>query len=118
VRGGRATVEDDAWGNVVAVVGLSDAFGSDALANLDESSHAEIIFVFDGVPDAKIERGARRPQGRTDWRLVGIFAQRGKNRPNRIGSTIAEILAVEGRNVRVRGLDAVDGTRCLISSQS
>jgi hypothetical protein len=41
---------------------------------------------------------------------VGIFAQRGKNRPNRPGATICTVLGVDGREIAVRGLDAIDGT--------
>lgn len=37
------------------------------------------------MPVEKIETGARHPRGNRDWPLVGIFAQRGKNRPNRLG---------------------------------
>ena len=44
---------------------------------------------------------------------MGIFAQRGKARPNRIGVTRATIVSVEGRTLRVRGLDAIDGTPVL-----
>jgi tRNA (Thr-GGU) A37 N-methylase len=57
--------------------------------------------------------GARHPRGRTDWPLVGIFAQRGKARPNRIGVTTCELVGVDGRRVLVRGLDAIDGTPVL-----
>lgn len=114
VRGGRAEVIDDNWGGVEAVIELdSDRFGPEALAGLDAFSHAEVIFLFDRVPDAKIETGARHPRGRKDWPLVGIFAQRGKNRPNRLGLTTCEIVAVEGTRLRLRGLDAVDGTPVL-----
>jgi tRNA (Thr-GGU) A37 N-methylase len=41
---------------------------------------------------------------------VGIFAQRAKGRPNRIGSTIVAIAGRRGRDLEVVGLDAVDGT--------
>jgi tRNA (Thr-GGU) A37 N-methylase len=41
---------------------------------------------------------------------VGIFAQRGKTRPNRIGSTICRIVGVEGRTLVVAELDAIHGT--------
>lgn len=44
---------------------------------------------------------------------MGIFAQRGKNRPNRIGSTICRVLGVDGRTLRVAELDAIDGTPVL-----
>ena len=36
--------------------------------------------------------------------------QRGKNRPNRLGVTVARIVRVDGRNVHVAELDAIDGT--------
>ena len=45
--------------------------------------------------------------------MVGIFAQRGKNRPNRIGLCTCRIIAVEGLAVEVEGLDAIDGTPVL-----
>lgn len=114
VRGGRDEVIDDDWGAVEAAIELDPArFGPEALAGLDAFSHAEVIFLFDRVPDAKIETGARHPRGREDWPLVGIFAQRGKNRPNRLGLTTCEIVGVEGTRLTVRGLDAVDGTPVL-----
>ena len=47
------------------------------------------------------------------WPKVGIFAQRGKNRPNQIGVTICKIVSVEGLSVHVEGLDAIDGTPVL-----
>ena len=62
---------------------------------------------------AKIETGARRPRNNPAWPLVGIFAQRGKNRPNRLGTTICRIDRVEGLLLHVTGLDAVDGTPVL-----
>lgn len=114
VRGGRSEPIDDDWGIVEAVITLDPAqFGPDALASLDAFSHLEVIFHFHAAPVSEINTGARRPRGRADWPLVGIFAQRGKGRPNRIGVTVCEILAVEGLSVRVRGLDAIQGTPVL-----
>lgn len=51
--------------------------------------------------------------GREDGPLVGIFAQRGKNRPNRLGVSRCELLKVDGLDLHVRGLDAVAGTPVL-----
>lgn len=111
VRGGRADPIDDDWGNSRSTVELDPAhYGADALAGLDAFSHVEIIFVFDGVSPEKIERGARHPRGRADWPLTGIFAQRGKNRPNRLGATICRVLGVDGTRLHIEGLDAIDGT--------
>lgn len=114
VEGGRDVPEDDDWGASRAAI-LLDAgqFGPDALAGLETFSHAEIVFVFDRVVDAEIVTGARHPRGRKDWPLTGIFAQRGKNRPNRIGVSVCRIVAVDGLRLEVEGLDAIDGTPVL-----
>ena len=113
VRGGRVQPEDDSWGREVAEIVLAPRFGPEALAGLSDFSHLEVIFHFDQVAESKISIGARHPRGRTDWPLVGIFAQRGRNRPNRIGVSICRLLSVEGTRLKVRGLDAVDGTPVL-----
>ena len=114
VRGGRTAPDDDQWGSSRCRLELDGArFKPDALAGLAEFSHAEVVFVFDRVIDDEIVFGARHPRGRADWPLVGIFAQRGKNRPNRIGVTVCKIISVIGTVVEVEGLNAIDGTPIL-----
>lgn len=113
VVGGRTEVADDDWRDVTAIIRLDDAFTADSLAGLEGFSHVEIVFFFNRVSEDKIETGARHPRGRLDWPLVGIFAQRGKNRPNRIGVSRAEILRIDGCDLHVKGLDAIDGTPVL-----
>ncbi|WP_072384303.1 SAM-dependent methyltransferase [Novosphingobium sp. NDB2Meth1] len=111
VQGGRVDPIDDAWGASRSVIALdTEQFGPEALAGLDAFSHVEIVFVFDKVAPDKIETGARYPRGRKDWPLTGIFAQRGKNRPNRLGVTVCKIVSVEGTMLHVEGLDAISGT--------
>jgi len=107
VRTQRDEAVDDDWGDVVSSI-EPDGFGPEALAGLDAFSHAEIFFVFDRVTD--VERGSRHPRGNEAWPRVGIFAQRAKDRPNRLGSTIVEMVSVDGTTLVVRGLDAIDGT--------
>jgi tRNA-Thr(GGU) m(6)t(6)A37 methyltransferase TsaA len=114
VRGGRAEASDDAWDRVEARIELDPAqFTPDATAGLSEFSHMEVLFHFHKVAPETIVNGARHPRGNKDWPKVGIFAQRGKDRPNRIGSTICALLSVDGLTLRVRGLDAIDGTPVL-----
>jgi len=113
VRGGRAEVEDDNWGGAESRIELVEELSADALLGLEEFSHAEVLFQFHQVPEAKIVRDARHPRNNPDWPRVGIFAQRGKNRPNRIGSTIVRVLGRDGRVLRVAELDAVEGTPIL-----
>ena len=114
VRGGRDIPEDDDWGESRARIELDPArFDDEALMGLETFSHAEVVYVFDKVTDDQIVTGARHPRGNRAWPRIGIFSQRGKNRPNRIGVTICEIVAVNGRVLEVKGLDAIDGTPVL-----
>ncbi len=105
VVGGRIEPIDDDWGEVEASIVLDDRFSEDAIAGLDAFSHVDVIFVFHLVTDDKIQSGARRPRGRDDWPLVGVFAQRNKARPNRIG--VHDVPAARGR----RAHDARAGPR-------
>lgn len=114
VRAGRSEPIDDAWDQVESRIELDPSvLGPDAAAGLDGFSHVEVIFHFDRAKASDMNTGARHPRGRTDWPLVGILAQRGKDRPNRIGVTVCRILSVDGLSVAVRGLDAIDGTPVL-----
>jgi tRNA-Thr(GGU) m(6)t(6)A37 methyltransferase TsaA len=113
VRGGRSEPTDDHWDREVAMIELDDRFGPGSLAQLEAFSHLDVVFVFDRVDESEVHLGARRPRGRGDWPEVGIFAQRGKARPNRIGVTTCRIEDVRGTTIQVRGLDAIDGTPVL-----
>jgi len=113
VHGTRREVIDDFWGGDEACISLTEEFGSEALQGLDEFSHVEVLFVLHRVAAEHIVSGARRPRNNQDWPVVGIFAQRGKNRPNRIGSTICRVVRVEGTKLFVAELDALDGTPVL-----
>jgi tRNA (adenine37-N6)-methyltransferase len=111
VHGGRSAPVDDQWDSVDSEIRLDPSqFAPDALSGLDAFSHIEVVFQFHQVPDDEIRTGARHPRGRDDWPAVGIFAQRGKGRPNRLGVTVCRLLRVEGLSIYVRGLDAIDGT--------
>jgi tRNA (adenine37-N6)-methyltransferase len=113
VRSTRREVEDDAWDRETVGIELDARFGPEALLGLDTFSHVEIVFVMDRVDPQAVCTGARHPRGNTAWPSVGIFAQRAKDRPNRLGLTVCRVLGVEGRVLRVGGLDAVDGTPVL-----
>lgn len=112
VDGGRGPAEDDQWGASRAAIVL-DGLPEAALTGLDSFSHCEVVFVFDQLPESEITTGARRPRGNPDWPLVGILAQRGRNRPNRIGVSVCRIVAVSGNRLEVEGLDAIHGTPVL-----
>lgn len=114
VVGGRAEPTDDEWDKEGAIIELdADRFTAEAVAGLDNFSHIEVVFHFNRVPEDKVQYGARHPRGNKDWPKLGIFAQRGKNRPNRLGVTVCRLHSVEGLRLAVSGLDAIDGTPIL-----
>jgi tRNA (adenine37-N6)-methyltransferase len=109
----RNEAVDDWWGGAESRIVLAEGYTAEALLGIEDFSHAEVLYCFDRVAPEAVERGARHPRGNTDWPRVGIFAQRGKNRPNRIGSTIVRVLKREFRVLHVAELDAIDGTPVL-----
>lgn len=109
----RLHAEDDYWGQEQARITLVDSIPADALNGLAAFSHVEVIFCFHQVDESRIVSGARHPRNNANWPAVGIFAQRGKNRPNRLGSTICKVVSVEDRTLVVSELDAIDGTPVL-----
>src|SRR5258706_4439084 len=114
VSSGRSEALDDSWDSVEAKILLDGGqFGPDSTAGLADFSHIEVIYHFDRVGDDEIQTGSRHPRGRTDWPRVGIFAQRGKGRPNRLGVTGCRLNDVDGLTLRVAGLDAIGGTPVL-----
>jgi len=114
VRGGRAEAIDDDWDAVTATIALDPGrFGPEALASLSDYSHIEVVFHFHAARQDKTTSGARHPRGNPDWPLAGIFAQRGKDRPNHLGVSVCRLKGIEGLTVKVQGLDAIDGTPVL-----
>ena len=113
VHASRSEVVDDYWGEEESCITLTEEFSAESLAGLNDVSHCEVLFFLSQVDPAKIINGARNPRNNENWPKVGVFAQRTKNRPNRIGSTICRIVRVEGKNLFVSELDAIDGTPVL-----
>lgn len=103
---------DEDWGAVVSSIDVKPEY-ADGLRGLDGFSHALIVFYMHQSSFSADSDLVRRPRGRADMPEAGIFAQRAKHRPNPIGITAVEVVGVEGNVLRVRGLDAVDGTPVL-----
>lgn len=113
VRSTRHEPRDDGWDAERARIELIDPYGPDALVGLDAFSHVEVLYLFDRVAPGDEAGGVRHPREDPQWPAVGIFAQRGRTRPNRLGLTVCRVVGVEGSTVSVAGLDAVDGTPVL-----
>ncbi|MFI5370791.1 MAG: SAM-dependent methyltransferase [Candidatus Eisenbacteria bacterium] len=112
VRNGRTTTADADWGALESAIEMEPDCAA-GLAGLEQWSHVVVIFHMSLEPDPEPTTLVRRPRGRADMPLVGVFAQRGRMRPNPIGITTVPIVRVGSGRLVVRGLDAVDGTPVL-----
>ena len=112
VSNGRTSADDRGWGALESRIELRPEF-ADGLLGLDQFTHALVVFFMHRYPDREISVLRRHPRGRSDMPLLGVFAQRARMRPNRVGITAVEIVRVEEDAAVVRGLDALDGTPVL-----
>ena len=112
VRNHVADRKDTSWGDDISSIKLDKQYAG-GLKGLEDFSHAIVLFHLDKAKYEQEKHLQRRPQNREDMPLVGIFSQRGKDRPNRIGMTSVVIESVEEDTLIVKGLDAVDGTPVL-----
>ncbi|MCP4584212.1 MAG: SAM-dependent methyltransferase [candidate division Zixibacteria bacterium] len=110
VKNSRSKPIDDYWGDIISQIVLEESFPEAMLEGIESFSHLEIIYYFHRADKTKTCREARHPRNNPNWPKVGILAQRGKNRPNRIGLTAVKLVNREGRVLTVAGLDAIDGT--------
>jgi tRNA-Thr(GGU) m(6)t(6)A37 methyltransferase TsaA len=114
VRSPRTEPTDDFWGNVISTIELDGSLvTADSVLGLSDFSHILVVYHLDKIADTNIVWSADHPRGNLNWPKVGIFAQRKKARPNRIGVSVCELLEVKDLILKVRALDAIDGTPVL-----
>jgi len=113
VHSPRAELRDSFWGGLVSVIELVPELPVESLDGIETYSHAEVIFVFDRIGPAEAVSWTRHPRENPTWPRVGVFAQRARHRPNRLGTTIVRVRRRDRRQLEVDGLDAVDGTPVL-----
>lgn len=102
---------DNVWGGLISTIELdAERVGPDATLGLAEFSHVQILFHLHQVREEDVHFNKRHPRGKVDWPEVGIFAQRARVRPNRIGLSTCRLVAVSGLRLTVENLDAIDGT--------
>ena len=82
------------------------------LEGMDGFSHIIVLFWFDRILEEAVPLRVH-PMHREDLPLTGLFATRAPNRPNRVGVTVVQVVGHVGNVIRVKGLDALDGTPLL-----
>ncbi len=78
------------------------------LSDIEGFSHLYVIWAFHRSTEVSLYGLCP-----ADDRPHGVFATRSPLRPNPIGLTVVELLGRNGRQLRVRGVDMLDGTPIL-----
>jgi tRNA-Thr(GGU) m(6)t(6)A37 methyltransferase TsaA len=101
------------WASVDSEIHLDPEYAP-GLQGLEGFSHVLVVFFLDRAQGFDLKKQLlRRPRGMEDLQALGVFAQRTKFRPNPLGVSAVKLLGIAGNIVRVRGLDALDGTPVL-----
>lgn len=106
VRNGVAKPRPDGWEGVESTIELLPGHERRAYG-IDRYSHVIVVTYLDLAAAAP-----EKPEQMTlaSGNVYGILATRSQLRPNHLGVSVVRVLSLEGTNLRVRGLDAIDGT--------
>jgi len=96
------------WSEVVSEIVIDSAL-TEALEGLEEFSHLIVLYWMHQLPPRKLSLKVH-PMGKPELPLVGRFASRSPSRPNPVGQSTVKLLERRGNILKVRGLDAIDGT--------
>jgi len=109
VRNSVREMKREGWESLESEVIVDPRF-EEALEGIEDYSHVLVLFWLSRV--RKDQRNLKRihPKSRKDLPWVGIFATRTQYRPNPIGLTVVELVERKKNILRVRGLDAMNGT--------
>jgi tRNA (Thr-GGU) A37 N-methylase len=114
VVGGHRKVQDDYQGGVTSIIRLNDEYPEETLQGLAGFTHVQVVWKMHHALPEDIQLHARSPRGNANWPATGTFVHRNHRRPDQVGISHPELMRVDGRDVYVTGLDAVDGTPVLV----
>jgi tRNA (adenine37-N6)-methyltransferase len=110
VVGGHLKPSDDFQGGVESIIRLNPEFPLETLQGIEEFSHLVVAWHFHQASPDDVALHARSPRGNPQWPATGTFVHRNHRRPNQLATSFPRLLKVEGRDLHVTDLDAVDGT--------
>lgn len=96
------------WGEIVSEI-VINADLTEALDRLDEFSHIIVLYWMHKAVGGHFATRVH-PRGKGEAPLVGLFATRSPNRPNPVGQATVRLLERRGNILKVKGLDAIDGS--------
>jgi len=97
------------WSEVVSDI-VVDSRLTEALDGLDQFSHLIILYWMHQLTPGRKLKLKVHPMGKPELPLVGRFATRSPSRPNPVGQATVRLLERWGNTLKVKGLDAIDGT--------
>jgi tRNA-Thr(GGU) m(6)t(6)A37 methyltransferase TsaA len=84
-----------------------------ALDGIEGFSHIIVVFACHRVPEETRTTGRIHPRGDATEPEQGVLATRSQRRPSAIGVAVVPLVRRRRNILRVRGLDAIDGTPVL-----
>jgi tRNA-Thr(GGU) m(6)t(6)A37 methyltransferase TsaA len=85
-------------------------FSADVLPALASVAPGDELLLLTWFHEARRDVLAVHPRGNPDNPMTGVFSTRSPDRPNPIGIHPVTVVSVDGARVRVRDLEAIDGT--------
>jgi L-fuculose-phosphate aldolase len=95
-----------------ALEGLEQRVAPAGKAPFDDRAHCKDAKIIVICWMHRADRGRQKvhPQGQEELPERGVFSTRSPHRPNPVSLHTVTLLAIEGNVLRVRGMDAIDGT--------
>lgn len=109
VVGGRTDPSDDHWAGT-AIIRLNQDYPLEVVQGLEEFSHLIVVWHFHRASPDDVTLHARSPRGNPAWPPTGTFVHRNHRRPNQLAQSFPRLLRVDGLDLHVTDLDAIDGT--------
>jgi tRNA (adenine37-N6)-methyltransferase len=109
VRNSVSAPQTSGWEQVESSLTLVEGLSPEMLSDLSSFSHLIVVFWLDRLPDDR----PRPHRIEVDGSARGVLATRSQLRPSPIGVSVVSLLAIDGPTLKVRGLDALDGTPVL-----
>ena len=110
VKNGLARRRYNEWRETSSEIIINEEY-QDALYRLNEFSHIEVLFYLHEMDRPFKTR--IHPTGNSEYPEMGAFATRTPNRPSKIALTTCRLLSIEENKLRVKELDAFDGSPVL-----
>jgi tRNA-Thr(GGU) m(6)t(6)A37 methyltransferase TsaA len=106
----RSEIKTRGWDDTKDTIAeiVLDPSLTEALDSLEDFSHIIVIYYLHKShqpPPMKVH-----PRFRVDIKAVGVFASRSPDRPSPLGKATVKLLERRANILKVRGLDAINGT--------